>query len=109
MAGTDSPEHKKARTDDGGADKWKLKPHKSIEPPTKESPLLVVVLDGWGVAPNADDNAISRAGVQISAPVTHVAAAAMRGPDCDSASAPCRTADKQNSNTDATLAAANRR
>jgi 2,3-bisphosphoglycerate-independent phosphoglycerate mutase len=58
--GTESPEHKKAKTDDGD-DEWKLQPHRSIKPPTKSSPLLVVVLDGWGEAPDADDNAISLA------------------------------------------------
>lgn len=51
MVSTDSPDRKKARTDDGGGDdKWTLKPHRTIKPPTKESPLLVVVLDGWGAA-----------------------------------------------------------
>ena len=34
----------------GGDSKWALKPHRTIKPPTKESPLLVVVLDGWGAA-----------------------------------------------------------
>lgn len=43
------------------AQDWKLKPHKTIQPPTKQSPLLVVVLDGWGEAPDADDNAIALA------------------------------------------------
>lgn len=63
MAVTDSPDHKRAKTEEHGDDKWKLRPHSSIKPPTKESPLLVVVLDGWGEAPDADDNAISLAGM----------------------------------------------
>lgn len=47
MVGTSSPDRKKAKTEAGGG-KWALKPHRTIEPPTKVSPLLVVVLDGWG-------------------------------------------------------------
>ena len=52
-----SPENKKQKTGE-----WKLEPHKTIKPPTKEAPLLLVVLDGWGEAPDADDNAIALAG-----------------------------------------------
>jgi len=67
MAVTDSPDHKRAKTEEHDNDKWKLQPHSSIKPPTKESPLLVVVLDGWGEAPDADDNAISLAGMACTA------------------------------------------
>ena len=45
MVATSSPDQKTAG---GGDDKWALKLHRTIKPPTKESPLLVVVLDGWG-------------------------------------------------------------
>jgi hypothetical protein len=45
MVATSSPDQKTAS---GGDSKWALKPHRTIKPPTKESPLLVVVLDGWG-------------------------------------------------------------
>lgn len=48
MVGTSSPEHKMNKSGDGADNKWALKPHRTIEPPAKESPLLVVVLDGWG-------------------------------------------------------------
>jgi 2,3-bisphosphoglycerate-independent phosphoglycerate mutase len=58
MVATSSPDQKTAG---GGHSKWALKPHRTIKPPTKESPLLVVVLDGWGEAPDADDNAIALA------------------------------------------------
>ena len=40
------------------ADQWTLKPHPTIGTPSREHPLLVCVLDGWGEAPDADDNAI---------------------------------------------------
>ena len=40
-------------------DQWNLKPHPTISTPSREHPLLVCVLDGWGEAPDAEDNAIS--------------------------------------------------
>ena len=40
------------------ADQWTLKPHPSISTPSRDHPLLVCVLDGWGEAPDAEDNAI---------------------------------------------------
>ena len=42
-----------------GASEFQLKKHHSI--PKPEKPLLVVVLDGWGEAPDDEFNAISRA------------------------------------------------
>ena len=38
---------------------WVLNPHPTISPATRNAPLLVVVLDGWGEAPDAPDNAIA--------------------------------------------------
>lgn len=40
-------------------DQWMLKPHPTISVVTRDAPLLVVVLDGWGEAPDAPDNAIA--------------------------------------------------
>lgn len=42
-----------------GSTDFTLKPHPKIPKPDK--PLLVVVLDGWGEAPDDEFNAISRA------------------------------------------------
>ena len=39
-------------------DQWKLKPRPTISTPSRDHPLLVCVLDGWGEAPDAEDNAI---------------------------------------------------
>lgn len=39
-------------------DQWTLKPHPTISTPSRDHPLLVCVLDGWGEAPDAEDNAI---------------------------------------------------
>lgn len=67
-----SPESKKQKTEDNGppaaedgpsdpkAD-FSLHPHDKIKTPGKDHPFLLVVLDGWGEAPVADDNAISQA------------------------------------------------
>ena len=52
-------------------DKWKLKPHPTISTPSREHPLLVCVLDGWGEAPDAEDNAIFR--VRSQAEACHLA------------------------------------
>jgi hypothetical protein len=46
-------------------DEWKLKPHPTISTPSREHPLLVCVLDGWGEAPDAEDNAIFKARRQL--------------------------------------------
>lgn len=43
------------------ADVKKLKEHSSIPRNTAKSPVLVVVLDGWGEAEDGEFNAISRA------------------------------------------------
>ncbi len=40
---------------------FSLQPHGAIKTPSQDKPFLLVVLDGWGEAPDADDNAISRA------------------------------------------------
>ena len=42
------------------ADQWTLKPHPTIGTPSRDHPLLVCGLDGWGEAPDAEDNAISK-------------------------------------------------
>ena len=52
-------------------DEWKLKPHPTISTPTRDAPLLVIVLDGWGEAPDAPDNAISQVPRYLCSELSH--------------------------------------
>jgi hypothetical protein len=72
MVAVSSSNYTTARMADGSDSKWALKPHRTVKPPTKESPLLVVVLDGWGAQRSLTTSAPCRSACHAAPQRAHV-------------------------------------